>query len=125
MDDSGTNFDDYYQSFDSPVYQPPAPVTPTPTMQDNVNTWFQQNPNATPTDVLQAIQSAGGMTSDIAAAVGAHYGTDAGAVQTYYTDNSSPPVAQPEAIKEAPVAPTPTVYNPPEPYQPRIHSLVL
>ena len=95
----------------APVYEPPAPVAPVspePTVQDNVNTWFQQNPNATPTDVLQAIQAAGGMTSDIAAAVANHYGTDVSAVQDYYTANMPAPVtpvAQPEPIKEAPVAP--------------------
>ena len=120
----------------APVYEPPAPepapvaapapVAPTaPTVQDNVNTWFQQNPNATPTDVLQAIQAAGGMTPEIAAAVGAHYGTDAGAVQTYYTANMPAPVAPGAADNvsaatqpAAPVAPPPAPEATPAPVAP-------
>jgi len=79
-------------------YTPPTPdvPAPAPSVQDNVNTWFQQNPTATPSDVLQAIQAAGGLTPEIADAVGAHYGTSASDVQAYYTTNTPAP---------APVAP--------------------
>jgi hypothetical protein len=71
----------------------PAPVAPN-TMQDTVNNWFQQNPTATPQDVLNAVNGAGGLTPDIAAALATHYGSTADAVTQYFASNTpAAPVA--------------------------------
>lgn len=64
-----------------------APAAPTAPYSDIVEQWTAKNPNATQSQITQAIQDAGGLTPDFANAVAKHYGTTAEDVTSQYQTN--------------------------------------
>jgi hypothetical protein len=55
------------------------------TLQDNVDKWFTEHPNATPQQIVEAINATGGLTPEYAQAIANTRGTTADAVQAAYT----------------------------------------
>jgi hypothetical protein len=64
-----------------------APAAPTAPYQDIVSQWAAANPNATPSQLTAAIQSAGGLTPEFANAVAKQYGTTSDYVNSAYQAN--------------------------------------
>jgi len=91
---------------------PPARVTGGPvrveqaipsTLQNNVNQWFDKNPNATPQQIVDAIKASGGLTPEFSQAIANKMGSTAADVQNAYTALNPPPSPAPTAAKVNPV----------------------
>ena len=61
------------------------------TTSDIVAQYFAANPTASTSDVAKAVQSNGGLTSDMSQALAQHYGTDVGTIGSNYNSLTGAP----------------------------------
>jgi hypothetical protein len=81
-----------------PPVTPPAPVAPatSPITQKQVDDWFKANPNATPEQVAQTVQSLGGLAanSGLADLIGKRYGMSGKNIGSIYSNLTYQPTSE-------------------------------